>query len=170
MKKRFIASIVFLFCAGYAFSQNDCQTYVNQAKNAKSTTEKDRLFRKAAECGDEDVQFYIGTLYYDVAEGLRKDYSNSKDDVEKWLIEEDIKSNGKDAIKYLSMAAETGHPGAQAYLCLIYYEGHFVEENFDKSKEWARKVNNNSRSTSKEKEAVNQVLGRIEMLDALEWW
>lgn len=157
-------------CTSYAFSQNDCQTYINQAKNAKTTSEKDKLYRKAAECGDEDVQFYIGTLYYDVAEDLRKEYSNSTNDIEKWLIEEDIKSQGNDAIKFLGMAANTGHPGAQAYLCLIYYEGHFCQENYTKAKEWAKKVTNNPRSTSKEREAVNQVLERIEMMEALEWW
>lgn len=162
---------LFLGCTFNVFSQNtNCQTFIDQAKQAKTTTEKDKLLRKAADCGDESTQFFLGYTYYDVAEGFRKELSSSKDDLEKGLIEIDIKEYGNDAIKYLVMAAKSGHPGAQAYLCLIYYEGHFVKENYNEAKIWANKVLSNRRSTSKEKDAVNAVLDKIKMLEALDWW
>lgn len=160
---------LFLGCTLKSFSQNaDCQTFINQAKQAKTIDEKDNLLRKAADCGDESTQFYLGYTYYDVAEGHREELSDSIDDMKKFLIEIDIKNYGNKAIKYLEMAAKTGHPGAQAYLCVIYYQGHFVKENFKEAELWANKVKSNRRSTSKEIDAVEAVLGRIEMIEALE--
>lgn len=169
-KTGFVFLLFFLMCLSPAFSQGDCQTIVNQAKNAKTTAEKDRLFRKAAECGDESTQFYLGKLYYETAEEYRKNGSKSTSENEKMVFESYMRSYGNDAMRFLSMAANTGHPGAQAYLCLINYEGHFCEENYDKAREWARKVESNPRSSSDEKNAVEQVLNKIEMMEVLEWW
>lgn len=165
-----ITILIFTVYASTGFSQNkDCQSFLDQAKQTNSKTEIEKLYRKAAECGDEPTQYYLGTMYYDVAEELRKDFAKSTNELEKSLIEANIKSTGNDAIKYLKMAANNGHPGAQAYLCLVYYEGHFVDENYNEARSWAKKVESNHRSTSKEKASVEAVLNRIEMWESLGW-
>lgn len=165
-----ITILIFIVYASTGFSQNkDCQSFLDQAKQTNSKTEIEKLYRKAAECGDEPTQFYLGTMYYDVAEELRNDFAKSTNELEKSLIEADIRSTGNDAIKYLKMAADNGHSGAQAYLCLIYYEGHFVDQSYNEARSWAKKVESNHRSTSKEKASVEAVLNRIEMWESLGW-
>ena len=62
-----ITILIFIVYASTGFSQNkDCQSFLDQAKQTNSKTEIEKLYRKAAECGDEPTQFYLGTMYYDV--------------------------------------------------------------------------------------------------------
>ena len=170
INRRFYLVHFMLFCCTmYGYAQNDCQTYLNKAEQAKDVDEKVMFIQQAADCGDEQAQFEIGYMNYEMSEKFREEIKQTSDSTYMSLLKIIQEKRGEEAIRYFSMAAKTGHPGAQAFLCLIYYEGHFVKEDFNAAKSWAKKVHSNNRSTEVEKRIVNRVEGAIEEFEMLDW-
>ena len=153
-------------------SSSDCQTYLKKAEQAKDVEEKVMFIQQAADCGDEQSQFEMGYVCYDMSEKIREKIQGMSDaDSDKKFYKILQNNKGRVAIEYLDMAAKTGHPGAQALLCVIYFEGDIVKRDIDVAKSWAKKVHSNNRSTEKEKKIVNYVEGKIEEWEKeLDWF
>jgi TPR repeat protein len=75
--------------------------------------------RRAAEQGNAEAQFWLGT-YYEQGRFGATDYP--------------------EAFKYLRKAAEQGHPDAQVALGEMYEEGEFVSQNYALAAKWYRKA------------------------------
>ena len=174
-RRFYIVYYLLFYCTMYGYAQNDCQSYLKKVEQAKDAVEKVKYVQLAADCGNEQCQFEIGYFFYESSEKFRDKIQGMSDadsnEVYKEVYKEVIVQKGKAAIEYLAMAAETGHPTAQALLCLIYYEGHIVKKDLDAAKSWAKKVRSNNRSTEVDKEIVNDVEGAIEELEKkIDWF
>ena len=77
------------------------------------------FFRKAAEQGHTDAQFFLG-LCYEVGRGVTKDYN--------------------EAIKWYRKAAEQGNTIAQCNLGVCYENGHGVIQDYKEAAKWYRKA------------------------------
>ena len=95
---------------------------LREAKAAYSINDYDfavRHFALAAEQGNAEAQFYLGTCYYK-GEGVEQNYS--------------------EAVKWFRKAADQGVASAQ-YLLGFYYEcGKGVEQDLKEAKNWYRKA------------------------------
>ena len=89
--------------------------------NKSSDIEKrfKNYYKKAADDGNVNAQYYIGTLYYK-GKGIEKDYEK--------------------AFEYLKKAADKGHIDAQYNLGFCYAEGKGIEEDFKKAFEYWKKA------------------------------
>lgn len=95
--------------------------YIHKAYKKNSNIESDSAsywykqafpwLEKAANQGNADAAFEIGTNYYNGERGLKQDYS--------------------EAAKWLKIAAEKNHTGAIEWLASMYYEGEGVKKDYD---------------------------------------
>jgi TPR repeat protein len=103
---------------GDAEAQNNLGWMYNDGKGvAKDKVEADKWFRKAAEQGHIDAQFWLGHMYSSI-----------------------LFSNGEEAVKWYRKAAEQGEILAQYYLGLMYYKGELIEEDIEEAVKWLRKA------------------------------
>ena len=77
------------------------------------------VLREAAERGDIEAQFRLGSIYYQ-GRGVSLDYS--------------------EALKWLRKAAERGHADAQFRLGIIYYQDRGVPLDYSEALKWLRKA------------------------------
>ena len=82
-------------------------------------TEAVKWFRKAAERGDADAQFMLGT-FYENGEGVPQDY--------------------QEAVKWYRKAAEQGNADAQFLLGGLYATGQGVPQDDAEAVKWLRKA------------------------------
>ena len=82
-------------------------------------TEAVKWFRKAAERGDADAQFMLGT-FYENGEGVSQDY--------------------QEAVKWYRKAAEQGNADAQFLLGGLYATGQGVPQDDAEAVKWLRKA------------------------------
>ena len=82
-------------------------------------TEAVKWFRKAAERGDADAQFMLGT-FYENGEGVPQD--------------------DREAVKWYRKAVEQGLAAAQYNLGSCYYQGEGVPKDYTEAVKWYRKA------------------------------
>ena len=89
--------------------------------NKSSDIEKrfKNYYKKAADEGNVNAQYYIGKLYYK-GEVIEKDY--------------------KKAFEYLKKAADDGNVNAQYYIGTLYYKGKGIEKDYEKAFEYLKKA------------------------------
>jgi TPR repeat protein len=78
-----------------------------------------KWYRKAAEQGHAEAQYWLGRCYFD-GRGITRDRA--------------------EAIKWWRKAAEQGHAGAQYWLGLCYEKGQGVSKDFAEAAKWYRKA------------------------------
>ncbi len=88
----------------------------NPAGNAKKAV---KLLKDAVKT-DPVAMFELGRIYETGATGVAPD--------------------AKEAIKYITAAADAGYARAQCYLADMYYEGREVEQNYAEAVDWYRKA------------------------------
>jgi len=129
-----------LFCVLFSSScatsqQGKIQTSTNnhpQNKKADKTANREdgkdvsqdftkalKRYRKAAEQGEINAQYSLGTIYY-VGKDVPQDYA--------------------EAFKWYRKAAEIGLADAQFFLGAMYYNGEGVPQNYAKGLKWYRKA------------------------------
>ncbi|MCK5556419.1 MAG: sel1 repeat family protein, partial [Alphaproteobacteria bacterium] len=81
----------------------------------QSYTEAAKLYRKAADQGDNNAEYSLGSLYSQ-GKGVPQDYTK--------------------AIKWLSRASEHGDAQAQAALAVLYYDGKGTPRNIEEACFW----------------------------------
>ena len=102
---------------------------VNMKKAAKGLSVTIQNLRKAAEQGDAEAQFSLGSCY-DEGEGVRVDKSL--------------------AVKWYRMAAERGDADAQYNLAACYDNGEGVRKNSVAAVKWCRKAAEQGLAVAKE--------------------
>lgn len=90
------------------------------------------ILRNAAEKGNADAQFTLGTIYA----GARYDFKNPDDRLPYTMLDEEI--DFKRAVYWYTLAAKQGHVMALTNLGIAYREGEGVEQNLIKATELIR--------------------------------
>jgi len=92
------------------------ENYYN--RNGINNKEIFKLYKKAAEQGDEDAQYWLGRMYYD-GKGVAQNY--------------------EEAFKWHKKAAEQGDKYSQNRLGSMYYDGKGVSQNYEEAFKWYKK-------------------------------
>jgi uncharacterized protein len=87
---------------------------------AESAAKKFAELQKKAEDGDVAAQYSVGAAYFSGSPGVQKDY--------------------KQALDWLTRAAQEGHADAQFKLGSMYYNGYGVTEDRAETMKWYRKA------------------------------
>ncbi|MDR2302146.1 MAG: sel1 repeat family protein, partial [Deltaproteobacteria bacterium] len=101
------------------FKSNIADVSDENLKVGQDDSEKVKRFRKAADQGDPEAQFYLGVAYYN-GEGVPQDYAK--------------------AAKWYRKAADQGIPKAQLNLGYLYYNGEGVPQDYAEAVKWYRKA------------------------------
>lgn len=120
-------------------------------------------YLQAADFGElEEAQFKVGEYYYAYCEGESKaDFS---------LSEEEAIAQ---AIKYYELAANKGNADAQYSLYTIFYEGIYVEENYEEAFKWGMKAANQGHADAEYGVAEAYQYGngvKIDYKEAVKWY
>lgn len=120
-------------------------------------------YLQAADFGElEEAQFKVGEYYYAYCEGESKaDFS---------LSEEEAIAQ---AIKYYELAANKGNADAQYSLYTIFYEGIYVEENYEEAFKWGMMAANQEHADAEYGVAEAYQYGngvKIDYKEAVKWY
>ena len=108
--KKIIIAVLLLATLIHANLVDDGLKYYNNGNYKKAV----KLWKKAAEQGDDAAQYNLGVMY-DEGQGVRQDY--------------------KEAVKWYKKAAKQGNGIAQINLGAMYYYGKGVRQDNSKAKE-----------------------------------
>ena len=96
---------------GFLFGRDFEQDYVLAAK----------YYRMSAELGNSEAMYQLGVK----CTGC---YNEEGEDI--------IAEDDDEVVKWITLAAENGHIGAQNYLGSMYRNGNYIEENLDEAIKW----------------------------------
>jgi hypothetical protein len=145
--KLLISSILIFLMMSMTVYASELQEAADAYRRGEFDTAQDK-FKRLAEQGDAEAQFYFGTMYFDKGDFRRAarwflDSAKQGHALSQFMLSvqymggEGVQKNPKEALRWLMLAAEKGHALAHITLGIMYKNGGMgVEKDYVLAHKW----------------------------------